>query len=88
MTLKTRLTDPIRNAFENNYESNVAKVRLKYYPHWMRVCGVDCAEDIDWSNPIVSLEWKLCDISTQAKLTSKKKELRDMVLETFTEEER
>lgn len=83
-TLKDRLTEPMKEAYWRNYENNIAQARLKWYDHWARVCGVESWEDIDWSNPVVSLEWKLCDQGTQAKLMAGR---RDEVLATFTEEE-
>lgn len=85
MGWKERLTDPVKEAFDNNYEKNVAEARMKWYGRWAKVCGVESWEDIDWANPIVSLEWKLCDPKTQAKLMNGQ---RDKVLVTFTEQER
>lgn len=82
---KKRLMDPIQEAFDEGYEKNVAQARLKWYDHWMKVCGVETWEEIDWTNPIVSLEWKLCDSKIQAKLMSGQ---REIVLAGFTEEER
>lgn len=45
---------------EEKKAEQTAKVRLAWYPRWAEICGTD-VDHIDFTNPIVSLEWKLAD---------------------------
>ena len=53
---------------EAHFDEVTAKVRSKWTDRWMRICGVDTPDGIDYDNPYVHLEWILCDMNIQAKL--------------------
>lgn len=47
-------------------------VRKEYHSRWMKACGVDKVEDIDYDNPFVKIEWLLCDPAWLHAIKSKK----------------
>lgn len=67
-TLKDRLTNPVKDFILNTKDTATGRVRMKFYPRWMKICGVDNIKDIDMDNPVVSTEWLLCDIDVQRAL--------------------
>lgn len=69
-----KIKGSIMESLENSFDANTARVRAKYIPHWMRVCGVDRPEDIDYSQPNVHLEWFLCDIRMLTRLQDGRRE--------------
>ena len=70
MSMKERLV----MRMEMTHDQNTAKTRAKFLKHWMEVCGVDSVDKIDYDNPIVHLEWFLCDFTILAKLTDGQRE--------------
>ena len=57
-----RLKEVIGDKKEDLKDNAIMKVRVKFADtRWMPYCGVSRYEDIDWKNPQISLEWKLCD---------------------------
>ncbi len=71
---KLSLKERISLKLEESNAQNTATTRLKFYPHWRKVCGVETDEEIDFDNPIVHLEWFLCDFRIQGKLMDGKRE--------------
>ena len=70
MSMKER----IAMRMEEKHDENTAKTRAKFLDHWMKVCNVDSPDKIDYDNPIVHLEWFLCDFKVLAKLTDGQRE--------------
>ena len=85
MAEKMSLKERLALKMDEMAEQNAAQVRLKYYDRWMKICGVDRWEDIDFDNPIVHLEWFLCDWRMLGKLTDGN---RDEVLALMDEQQR
>lgn len=85
MTEKRTLKEKMLDKLEESSDENAAKVRYKFGPRWMKLCGVDRWEDIDWDNPYVHLEWFLCDWRMLGKLTDGR---RDEVLAKMDEQQR
>lgn len=56
--LKEKYDDRLDTALNNA----TGQAMQKYYPRWCKICGVQKIEDIDYSNPYVELEAKLCDV--------------------------
>ena len=82
---KKGLRQTINDTMEGSMGVVAMQVRQKYYPRWMKICGVDKEEDIDFSNPVVSTEWLLCDPVIQRELIQGR---RDNVLAQMTEVQR
>lgn len=59
--------------------------RKKYMRRWCKMCGVKWKRDIDYSNPMVHVEFMLCDIRNQAMLAQP--ESRQMFYDMLTPEE-
>lgn len=64
-TVKQKIDDlleAVRDIKEDTKDKAVMKVRVDFADNrWKPYCGVTRYEDIDWSIPQISLEWKLCD---------------------------
>jgi len=78
--LRGRFSD----AMEAGMAANAETIRRKYYPRWRKVCGVETDEEIDFTNPVVSVESKICDPRVQRQLIQGK---RAEFLATLTETE-
>lgn len=57
-SFKEKQDDRIDRALDNA----TAEAYKKYYPRWCKICGVQTVADIDFKNPYVELESKLCDV--------------------------
>lgn len=75
-------------AMDETNSINAAKTRLKFQEHWMEVCNVDSPDQIDYDNPIVHLEWFLCEPKMLAKLTAKEPEIRQEVIDLMDDSQR
>ena len=71
---------------DGQHEKEVAMVRQKMQPRWAEAqnCTI---EEIDYSDPFVSVEWKLCDMGVERTLRSGTDEERARILSTWTPEE-
>ena len=56
-SVKGSYDDNIDNALDNA----TIEAYKKYYPRWRKICEVSTNDDIDFKNPYVELESKLCD---------------------------
>ena len=72
MTMKERIA---KHLDESNSD-NAAKMRADFLDKWMWMCGTDDPGKIDHSEnqPIIHLEWFLCDPRIIAKLTGGRRE--------------
>lgn len=59
--------------------------RKKYMRRWCKMCGVKWKREIDYSNPMVHVEFMLCDIRNQAMLAQP--DSRHLFYEMLTPEE-
>lgn len=50
----------ISERLEMHFEEDDAKTRFQYYPRWQEISNLPDG-GIDHENPIVALEWVLCD---------------------------
>ena len=57
-SFKEKQDDRIDRALDNA----TAEAYKKYYPRWRAICDVSTNDDIDFKNPYVELESKLCDV--------------------------
>ena len=68
-----QIIDRLKAGYESVKESYDAKIDnaldnatieayKKYYPRWRKICEVSTNDDIDFKNPYVELESKLCDV--------------------------
>ena len=57
-SVKESYDDKIDNALDNA----TIEAYKKYYPRWRKICEVSTNDDIDFKNPYVELESKLCDV--------------------------
>lgn len=62
-----------KDALEDNYENNMARAKMKYFNRWKELSGREDGS-IDMDNPVVRLEWFLCDFKITAKLTAGQRE--------------
>lgn len=62
------------------------KARAEQLPRWAAICGVTEYTDIDYSNPVVSLEFQLCDPEVLRGLQNPTR--RAEFLSQLTEDER
>lgn len=79
---RKKLKETINDAMETAMDQSAGKIRQRYYPRWRKVCGVETDAEIDFSNPIVSTEWLLCDPRIQRELIQGR---RENVLAQMTE---
>ena len=80
----------IRQAPEDTNDKIAATTRAKYADRWIertREIGKECNSwaEIDFNDPQISLEWKLCDPANIMMVQSKK--LRPQFLKTLSPEE-
>ena len=47
---------------DNALDNATIEAYKKYYPRWRKICEVSTNDDIDFKNPYVELESKLCDV--------------------------
>lgn len=71
---------------DNALNNATVEAYKKYYPRWRKICGVDSNDLIDYSNPYVELESKLCDMRNLRLI--KKGVHRDEFLELLSDEAR
>lgn len=57
-SVKDSYDEKIDNALDNA----TIEAYKKYYPRWRAICDVSTNDDIDFKNPYVELESKLCDV--------------------------
>lgn len=62
MTEEEKLTigQRISERLAMHFDENDAKTRFQYYPRWKEISDMPDGS-IDYDNPIVALEWVLCD---------------------------
>lgn len=71
---------------DDQRESIAMQSRMKFVDRWMEECGVTNMSDIDYSNPQISLEWKLCDPAVLRDL--QKEGGRERLFEILSDEEK
>lgn len=49
------------NALDTAFNNTTACAYEQYYPRWRAICEVDTNDEIDYTNPQVDIESKLCD---------------------------
>lgn len=86
LNLNAKAKRKIADAFENGCDDAAMRNRQEHLQDWARICGVTRFADIDYSNPIVSLEWQLCDPKILKGLQDPEK--RKVFLDGLTEAER
>ena len=59
------------DSFESEHEKMCARNRAQWLHSWMQICNVTRAEDIDYDNPDVHIQWLLTDPVNLMKLTDK-----------------
>lgn len=71
---------------DGQHEKEVAMIRQRMQPRWAEAqnCKI---EEIDYSDPFVSVEWKLCDMGVEKTLRTGTDEERARILSTWTTEE-
>lgn len=62
MSILENTKDKINGGIDLALSNATAKVYEGYYKRWMGICEVDSIDKIDWKNPQVEIESKLCDI--------------------------
>lgn len=68
------------------HEKELSLMRMKMQPRWAEAQGCSI-EQIDYSDPYVSLEWKLVDPAVRRTLKSGTDKERAEIMSTWTEEE-
>lgn len=81
------MRERIAMRMDESNANNTARIRAQAMEYWMELQGVDDPSLVDHSenDPIVHLEWFLCDFRMIAKLTAGK---RDEVLEQMDDLQR
>jgi len=67
---KKSWTERIHGRMEDSYERKTAMVRARHVDRWNELCGGKYTLE----NPIVKLEWELCDMHNQHLLMKGKRE--------------
>ena len=57
---KLTIGQKIAERLEMHFDEDDAKTRFQYYPRWREISDMPDGS-IDYDNPIVALEWVLCD---------------------------
>ena len=74
-TIRQKIID----VFEQNYDQKMAQARLRYFNRWKELSNREDGS-IDMDNPVVRLEWFLCDLKIVAKLTAgQRQEVLDLM---------
>lgn len=86
MSMKERI---VKHMDESN-DNNAAKIRANFLDRWMDMCGSDDPYNIDHSEaqPIIHLEWFLCDPRVLAKLTGGQATCDEVVYEMMDDLQR
>lgn len=71
---------------DDQKEKIAMQARMKFVNRWMEESGAERMEDIDYKNPQISLEWKLCDPAVLRDLQSEGG--RERFFQILTDEEK
>lgn len=82
---KRKLKERLYDSMDGIAATAAPQVERKYHPRWMKICGVDTPEQIDYDNPVVSTERFLCNPQVIRDLIQGR---RDDVLAKMSETQR
>ena len=54
--------DHMNDLLDQTFNNATLEAYKKYYPRWCKICEVETIEEIDYTNPYVEIESKLCDV--------------------------